>query len=340
MTAFFGIPGFPLGRSFFGPAQKSGVALVGLPWTNRGNVSGAIPLAALATRQDTGVTIGIDNNGLAYLSSDGGHTWANVANIPTQTGLTPNSTIGNLQFGNGVWVWCINDQNVAISSNNGTTWTGVATTNQLPVGATRLSVTDGAGNWQTMPVTVTGAAGSRQTNNSTTNASTWASSNNFGNHLCTAARWDGTQAVAVGSDSTFTNFFLGHRTGLPGVFTFVTPTNPLGDIWWTGAVYLAASASSTGVAIASTITALATASIISVPVSTFTLTQIGNGGLYFVFGKNGSVANNDQNGGQTFIAGTFNSGGQQLGSSFAATYDSVHNSFICGLANGNVVTFP
>lgn len=204
-----GIPGCMIpSKTTIGPGGSTPVT-TGFIWTNRGLIIPGVIQATLAAR--SGRAILINSLGATFQSVNGGKTWAGSTAIPG-----PAVGFGNLAFGNGVWIYGGNASTVARSTDNGTTWTAIAT--GVASGFGGFVATDGAGTWIVSSSTIDPSDPNLYAI-SHDNGVTWSLpgltngvGTNFGNPI-----WDGSKFIIVGEDGN-----TGHTTIL---------TSPSGTVW-------------------------------------------------------------------------------------------------------------
>lgn len=124
----------------YAPFPPSSGPPPGPVFTNQGIItgggSGSAPFIAVAS--DTlGNTLALDNSGEVWLSTNGGETWNSV-----YTGLPIFNTVapGNLNYGNGTWVWADAGNPIQTSTDGGTSWNPIVTGIDPPGGGAPGSV--------------------------------------------------------------------------------------------------------------------------------------------------------------------------------------------------------
>jgi len=298
-----------------------------LDWTFRGDIAGANAIYGVAT-DGAGLTLLVDGAGHVYASTDGGHTWALRSSIPG--GLLP--SYGNLQYGDGVWIFGAYGTDVARSTDGGNTWstiaTGIASAGQGWVG------TDGAGNWvlwgNTGPVTNNYA-------HSSDGGATWSMSGTFDNGgVDTPPFWDGAQWVALVLNAAQTDTVI--ATSADGA-TWVAslPSHGLDVIGFIGGLYVGADGS--GARSSNTADGLASANPVGVPGMGNPEAIVGTAGLYFIFDNAGQVFNSPDF--QNWFQGVANlAGGESVARAGNVAYDAANASYIAGGNAGSVITYP
>jgi hypothetical protein len=289
-----------------------------------------------AIGSNAGLTLLIDSTGNVYESTDGGQTWALLSTVPIGT-IGGN---GNLVFGNGVWLYGSIGTDVARSTDNGATWTDIAT--GIVAAGNGWIATDGAGNWIIFG-NIGGPGG--VTNNYAVSADdgvTWTLANTFSNGGAPSPPlWNGALWVVVvgdlpnGADTVLATSADGQT------YAASADTNDIFAFTLLAGVYFACNGVSNKVRHAASVAALQAAATVTIA----GLSPTGNDGVlaaagrYFVFDDSGGVANSTD--ASIWEIGTQNfAATEALSAAGAVAYDTVNDSYIVGGNLGTVCTYP